>query len=128
MDTFGKVVTTFLSQGYQIINNITSNLLFGNADSAGQYIWDWFKNATFASLELQPANGPDANYTQQQATDFMGTMVTAAATNGLWRSNYVYIVATTAQGNDCANDDRVPSDIKYCRTDTTDNNVYGIYT
>jgi hypothetical protein len=128
LGVYGSFLSKFLSAGTQAINNMTSNLLFGLADPAGHHIWDWFKDASFASLETQPANGPNANFTQQFATDFMGTIVTAGGINALWKASNVYIVASPAQNNDCANDKRVPSNIKYCRTDVSDNNIYGIYT
>jgi hypothetical protein len=128
MAEYGTFLSTFIYNGQQGIQNLTSNLLYGNADPGGHHIWDYIENANYASLASEPGNGPNTTFTEDFAYDYMGTILTASGINNLWKYSYVYIVAAEAKNGDCKNDNRIESDIKYCRTDTEDGNVYGIYT
>jgi hypothetical protein len=120
MSTVGKYLANIAGPVRNNFANTINNVLSGGKDPAGSDFAAYSAGGFFADWRSNYAN-----YTQPVSDNFMTNIVVGGAINALWRASAVYIVATTAQNNDCNNDNRVSGVQKFCRNG--DNWIYGIY-
>ncbi|KAI5460531.1 hypothetical protein BGZ63DRAFT_425037 [Mariannaea sp. PMI_226] len=88
--------------------NLISTLYGGQPDNNGHYIWDYIKDGV-QMYSLSNNNSFD------KTTDILLRVMTAGVVNVLWKMNNVYIVGATT--SDCQNDNRGPSDVRFCLED-----------
>ena len=115
--TYSHYIASIAQHGMSVVANTTTNLLNGQDDGNGKFLWDYLGGGSYLN---------DIQDSQETGAELMTKMFLGGGINALWSQSYVYIVAAPEKsGVSCENDTRGPSSTKFCRGD---GRVYYAYT